>query len=385
MRFKEDNTVWTQKTLKEICDFYKGIGISKNELSNNGVECILYGQLYTTYKNEIIRDIISKTNLNAKSLFRSKYNDVIIPGSGETPEDIATACCVLKDGVLIGGDINILRPSNLINGCFLSYQLNGKRKYDIAKISQGASIVHLHNDDLKKIKIFIPSNIKIQNKIVVLLEKIDTLIKTQSKIIEDLELLKKSIIHHFFDTSDNNCFLDELIEQTTNRNKDQQINTVLSVNNKYGFIRQSDQFENREVASDNKSSYKVVYKDDFAYNPARINVGSIAKLESFELGIVSPMYICFRCKENKLLPSYLNYYFLSHNFNTALRKKLEGSVRQCLQFNGLCNITIPLPPIDYQLDIVTKANAIVRKIQKEKDILNAYKKQKAYLLQNMFI
>ena len=102
----------------------------------------------------------------------------------------------------------------------------------------------------------------------------------------------------------------DFIEQTSKRNKDKTIHNVLSVNNRQGFIQQSEQFENRNVASDDTSNYTIVEKDNFVFNPARINVGSIARLTLFERGIVSPMYICFRTRDC-LFPEYLDYYFES--------------------------------------------------------------------------
>ena len=115
--------------MREICCFYKGYGISKENLSNEGTPCILYGELYTTYKTAIAKVIRSKTNLNSPTLFHSKKNDVIIPCSGETAEDIATSVCVPYDDILLGGDLTVIR-SNL-DGAFLSNQINHARKYDI--------------------------------------------------------------------------------------------------------------------------------------------------------------------------------------------------------------------------------------------------------------
>ena len=90
--------------------------------------------------------------------------------------------------------------------------------------------------------------------------------------------------------------LGDFIEEVTTRNKLNSCESVLSVNNKMGFIKQTEQFEDRTVASENKSNYKVVTEGCFAYNPARINVGSIALLYSYKIGIISPMYVCFKTK-----------------------------------------------------------------------------------------
>ena len=127
LRFKEFDGAWEEKNLSDIAEFHKGKGISKADISEDGVlECIRYGELYTTY-NELIVNVISKTNLPLKGLELSEYNDVIIPASGESQLDIATASCVLKAGVALSGDLNIIRSS--LNGIFLSFYLNNKKNY----------------------------------------------------------------------------------------------------------------------------------------------------------------------------------------------------------------------------------------------------------------
>ena len=179
--------------MSDIADFSKGIGISKDQLSADGEPCILYGELYTKYKSETIKEVISKTNIDNTKLVKSKSNDVIIPCSGETAEEIAIARCVLKDDILLGGDLNIIRLHRY-DGSFMSYQLNGKRKYDIAKVAQGVSVVHLYGEHLKNIKTINPS-LNEQKKIANLLSLLDERISTQNKIIEDLKQLKSAIAH----------------------------------------------------------------------------------------------------------------------------------------------------------------------------------------------
>ena len=186
--------------MSDIADLSKGIGISKDQLSADGEPCILYGELYTKYKSETIKEVISKTNIDNTKLVKSKANDVIIPCSGETAEEIATARCVLKDDILLGGDLNIIRLHGY-DGSFMSYQLNGKRKYDIAKVAQGVSVVHLYGEHLKNIKTINPS-LNEQKKIANLLSLLDERIATQNKIIEDLKKLKSAISKHLFARKD---------------------------------------------------------------------------------------------------------------------------------------------------------------------------------------
>ena len=188
LRFPEFQGEWQEERLSDIANLSKGIGISKDQLSADGESCILYGELYTKYKSETIKEVISKTNIDNTKLVKSKANDVIIPCSGETAEEIATARCVLKDDILLGGDLNIIRLHGY-DGSFMSYQLNGKRKYDIAKVAQGVSVVHLYGEHLKNTKTINPS-LNEQKKIANLLSLLDERISTQNKIIEDLKKLK---------------------------------------------------------------------------------------------------------------------------------------------------------------------------------------------------
>ena len=338
---------WSKRKLNEICLFFKGNGLSKSDLSNEGFPCILYGELYTTYKNEVISDIISKSNTTLSNPFLSRNNDLIIPGSGEDPIDIAVARAIYQNDIILGGDLNILFQKSNVSAAFLSYQLNGVRRYDIAKKAQGKSIVHLHNSDLKEVLVSIPSYDE-QLHIVKLLTKIDEMIETQSKIIEEYVILKNSLIHRFFTMDNPKVKLSTILTEINIKNKNKQIDTVLSVSNKLGFIKQSEQFEDREVASDDTSNYKIVNKGDYAYNPARINVGSIARLINYDKGIISPMYSCFKINEKKITYTYFDMFLSSFSFKRQLNKKLEGSVRQCLTFEGMLSMDIELPCIETQ-------------------------------------
>ncbi|WP_418173608.1 restriction endonuclease subunit S [Alistipes putredinis] len=200
LRFPDFTEEWTAEQLDNIATLSKGIGISKEQLSEDGEPCILYGELYTKYKSEIIKQVESKTDINGSKLKRSKANDVIIPCSGETAVDIATARCVPFDNILFGGDLNVI-SLHQYDGAFMSYQLNGKRKYDIARVAQGVSIVHLYGEHLKAIKTYNPT-LPEQQKIAKLLSLLDDRIDTQNKIIEDLKKLKSAISKHLFARKD---------------------------------------------------------------------------------------------------------------------------------------------------------------------------------------
>ena len=175
-----------------------------------------------------------------------------------------------------------------------------------------------------------------------------------------------------------------MVHEISNRNKRNADLPVLSVSNRQGFIAQSEQFENRVIASDDTSKYKIVVKNDFAYNPARINVGSIARLVNFDSGIVSPMYVCFRCS-GEVLPDYLELFFQSRYFKLEVEKRLEGSVRQCLSIDGIKSIQCRLLPINNQKALIERLKAIQSKLNNEETIGLLHQELRQYLLSSLFI
>ena len=196
-RFKEfvNDGEWVEEILDEVATFLKGKGISKSDVVENGIlPCVRYGELYTHY-NETISRVISYTNISDVDLVLSEANDVIIPASGETKEDIATASCVLQSGIALGGDLNIIRTK--INGVFLSYFLNNVKKKEIAQLAQGYSVVHLYPNHLKTLKINVPKS-KEQQKIASCLSSLDALIAAQAEKIEQLKLHKKGLMQGLF-------------------------------------------------------------------------------------------------------------------------------------------------------------------------------------------
>ena len=359
---------WEVVKLGDICKFYKGKGISKNDISKNGINCIRYGELYTIY-DEKINKIYSKTNLNPKNLFLSKFNDIIIPSSGETAIEISKASCVLLDNVALGGDLNVLRTKE--NGIFISYYLNHMAKNEIAKLAQGFSIVHLYAKELKTLKIPLPP-LNEQRKIAEILSSYDEAILLTSNLISAKKEFKKALMQNLltakirfpnFNGIWKEVKLGKFIKEQTIRNT-KNINLVLSVTNKFGFVEQSNYFE-KEVASKDTSNYKVIKNGNFAYNPSRINVGSIALLENFEVGILSPMYVIFDCLDG-INKKFLKYWLQSHNFTGNLYKYLAGSVRETLNFKDMKNFKIKLPNLAEQ----TKIAEILSSVDDEIDLLN---------------
>ncbi|MCG9692361.1 restriction endonuclease subunit S [Vibrio sp. Isolate22] len=195
LRFLEFKGHWKKKSLGDVASFSKGKGISKSDIAIDGrLPCIRYGQLYTHYGETITR-VISCTNVPSDELVLSQSNDVIIPASGETQEDIATASCVKNSGIALGGDLNIIRSS--IDGVFLSYYLNGAKKSEIARMAQGNAVVHLYANQLKVLELYLPE-LREQQKIANCLSSIDEVITTQNRKLESLKVFKKGLVEGVF-------------------------------------------------------------------------------------------------------------------------------------------------------------------------------------------
>lgn len=201
IRLKDENgkdfPEWDEKRLGEVAKFLKGKGISKVDIQEDGEnKCIRYGELYTEY-NEVISGIASRTKLAKEESVLSEKNDILIPSSGETPIDIATASCVNESEILLGGDLNILRFKKGNNGVFFAYYLSNYKSREIARMAQGNAVVHLYNSQLQTLKISLPS-LPEQQKIADFLSSVDTLITAKQAEIEKAEQWKKGLMQGLF-------------------------------------------------------------------------------------------------------------------------------------------------------------------------------------------
>ena len=199
IRFKDDNGQdypdWKDKRLGAICQIFKGAPLSKSDISAEGKPFILYGELYTTY-SEVTYDVVRKTRTSVDERYYSEVGDVLVPTSGESAEEISTATCVMQKGVILAGDLNVVR-SNVIDGRILSYMLNHTKKHDLSRVAQGISVVHSKAEDLKKLIISIPA-VEEQQKIAAFLSAFDKKITAEKQIISDLKEIKKGLLQQMF-------------------------------------------------------------------------------------------------------------------------------------------------------------------------------------------
>ena len=381
MRFPEFTGEWKETTLDKIAEITKGSGISKGQLSEQGSLCILYGELYTKYKSEIINEVYSRTELDSSSLVKSKANDVIIPCSGETAIDISTARCVPFNNILLGSDLNIIRLK-YDDGGFFAYQLNGVRKKDIACVAQGVSVVHLYGENLKQIRVYYPA-IEEQKKITHLLSLIDERIATQNKIIEDLKKLKSAIVDKLYSSTNGETYsFRQLFEVVNEKNKKFVYKNVLSASQEFGMIERSDINIDIKFEQDSISGYKIVRNGDYVVH-LRSFQGGFAF--SDRTGICSPAYTILR--PNDLVGyGYLSHFFTSKLFIKSLKLVTYG-IRdgRSINVDEWLNMTVTLPNIQEQVRILTIINAIDAKLHIEIKEQSCLFRQKSYLLNTMFI
>ena len=370
MRFSEFTEEWKEEQLDEIAELSKGVCISKEQLSENGKPCILYGELYTRYKSEIIRKVISKTNIESSNLKHSKRNDVIIPCSGETAIDIAVARCIPFDNILLGGDLNVIRLHKG-DGAFMAYQLNGKRKIDIAKLAQGVSVVHLYGENLKTIKTYNPC-LQEQQKIVRLLSILDERISTQNKIIEDLKKLKSAISERLFKSvKGSTVLLSDLCDIV----KGKQINGEnLSDSGNYYVM--------------NGGTEPSGYYDNYNVEASTISISEGGNSCGYVQFNTSPFWSGGHCYSiqniaDKVDNMYL-YHYLKSNEDAIMKLRI-GSGLPNIQKKDLAMFKIIVPKIEWQIKISTFLSSLERKAEIEERIQNVMQKQKLYLLQQMFI
>ncbi|MGL5718430.1 MAG: restriction endonuclease subunit S [Paraclostridium sp.] len=395
LRFKEFSGDWEVKKLGELGEFFKGSTLSKANLSEDGKPCILYGELYTKY-GEVIKNTISKTNLNDSKLVIGKKNDVLIPSSGESAIDIATASCLQQDDVILGGDLNVFR-SDKLNGVFASYQLNNSKRHEIAKLAQGASVVHVYNTQLSKLKLSVPSKEE-QGKIASLFSLIDDKTSLQSEKVDALKDYKSSMIQKFFNRTLR--FKDDegrdYPEWEEGKVKDiitehlYQVDKPLNAYWRLGLRSHGKGTFHEYVTDPSKISMDKLY--EVKKNMLIVNITfawehAIAVTNSDDEGkLVSHRFPTYDFNDNAIYNFY-KYYILLPKFKYCLMNASPGGAgrNRVLNKKQFLQIPVPIPCIEEQNKIANILNQLDIKIVKEQEKLDSLNEYKKGLLQQMFV
>ena len=381
LRFPGFEGEWARCTLGEIGEPYIGLTYSPADVVSEGGTIVFRSS--NIQNGEIDYSDIVRVNKIIKDSIITRKDDLLICARNGSPRLIGKNALLKEadEGQTFGAFMLVFRS----NDNHFVHQLLCTKGYN-SQVSEnlGARINQITTSNIRDFEFCFPQSTAERNKIAGFLDLIDERIAVQSRLIEDLKKLRCAIVEKMFKQSKANGRLGDFIEQVSVRNKNGLYSNVLSVSNKQGFVKQSEQVEDRTVASEDTSNYKIVKRNNFAYNPARINVGSIARLTKFDVGIVSPMYVCFRTKAS-IIPEYMEAFFTSQQFFYEMMKRLEGSVRLCLSYEGLCNIPVYIPDMNKQIAMGQNISLILSKIGLEIEYLGRLHQQKQYLLRKMFI
>ncbi len=291
-----------------------------------------------------------------------------------------------------------LRPVN--DGYFLLTLLQND---DFVKLvldrCTGTSYPAINSNDLADIDVSIPIDSKEQHQIGAYFKNLDTLITLHQRKCDALQKFKKSMLQKMFPQNGESVpeirfagFTDaweqrelgEHLIKNNERNKELTISNVESVSNKKGFVKQTEQFEDYSVASSDLSNYYIIRENMFAYNPSRINVGSIAyKEKGDDIAVVSPLYVSFATKN--IDDKYLWYWFKTSSFEQQRQVSSEGGVRDTLSFDKVNSMQIALPSVAEQQQIGSYFRNLDTLITLHQRKLETLQKMKKSLLQKMFV
>ena len=383
LRFKGFTDSWKICKLRDVCKgFDYGIGASATEY--DGVHKYIRITDIDENSHKFIADPIVSPDCIPERKYLVTSNDILFARTGASTGK--TYLYDEKDKPLYFAGFLIRLNVSGADPYFVFYNTLTRSYNNWIKLTSTRSgQPGINSEELKNYSFSCPS-IEEQTKIATFLNLYYKKIELQKKKVGLLKLQEHQIINNIFKIENQTCLvkLSKLLNQISKKNKDNLNFPVLSVSNKFGFIPQNEQFE-EEVASEDKSNYKLVKPNQFAYNPARINVGSIAMLtKPYTIGQISPMYVCFECAP-MLNSDYFGYYLRSSSFKKEMQKRLEGSVRMCLTFESMCNIKVSLPGIKEQLLVVKKLKKFDSKIKTEENKLLLLEQYKQGLLQKMFI
>lgn len=405
IRFKGYSGEWKNDVIGNIATFSKGRGYSKGDLKSVGNPIILYGRLYTNYSS-IINNVDTFASLKKGSVL-SKGKEVIIPGSGETPEDIAIASAVEQKDVILGGDLNVITfdEKKIIPPFAAMCITNSKTHYELSGYAQGKTVVHLHNSGISKGHLSYPSKDE-QQAIVLYLSSLDKLIKSTSKKVESLKKLKSASLVAMFpqqgETTPKVRFkgfegewrrikFSKISSRVTRRNDMLECKLPLTISANEGLISQEKFFKNI-VASSNLDNYYLLKRGEFAYNKSYSNgypFGAIKRLDKYDSGVLSPLYICFGI-HNEVDSDYICFFFETTLWHKDVAERATEGARN----HGILNIgtedffdiDIMIPESkEEQQSIATFFRSLDRKIALETARLEKLKQIKLACLDKMFV
>lgn len=404
LRFKEFDGDWYSHKLENLATFSKGKGVSKADISEDAKNlCIRYGELYTTY-GQVINQVVSKTNISKINSVLSKAGDVIIPASGETQIDIATASCVLQSDIILSGDLNILSHSE--NGEWLAYYLSSTKKLEIAQLAQGNSVVHLYSSQLKDLNINKPSKEE-QTKIASFLSQVDEKISQLNQKHELLSQYKQGMMQKLFSqqmrfkSDDGSEFgewdyvdLGSMSDVTKLAGYEFTKHIVYKDTGRVIALRGLNVKNNKLDLSEvkyiddsdlNMLSRSKLFIQDLLFTYVG-TIGEVALIQENDRFYLAPNVARIRVDKTLLNPYYLLQYFNDHHFKrNEIEKYVATSSQPALSMTNIRKFKIATPSLEEQTKIANFLSAIDQKIEVVARQIEQAKQWKKGLLQQMFV
>lgn len=399
LRFPEFKEEWETKELQNLLEFKNGINASKEQYGSGfkfiNVLDILSNDFITHEK------IIGSVNVTEEiaNKYSVEFGDILFQRSSETREEVGTASVYLDKikKATFGGFVIRGKKIGDYNPIFLNRLLKTDlAREQITSKSGGSTRYNVGQEILSSIKLPFPS-LEEQNSIASFFTAVDAKLQSLKKKKALLEQYKKGVMQKIFfqelqfKDENGNAFpnwevkkLGDVLIKNSTKNKNQKYSLVQSVSNKYGFINQDEMFEDRRVASKDTSNYYVIQRGYFAYNPSRIDVGSLAYKFDDETSTISPLYISFKAKKEYLIDEYLLNWFSTEQFLMQMNNSFEGSVRNTLSYESLVKMEISTPSIQEQTLVTNFLLSLNKKINAVQILIEQAEVWKKGLLQKMF-
>ena len=403
MRFPEFDGEWEICKISDVLEFFPTNSLSWDQLEyeTDNINNLHYGLIHRGLPTQIESNKCSLPNIRDEFVPNNytlcNDGDVAFADASEDTNDVGKVVEFLscESNHIVCGlhTIHGRDKKNLTIKGFKGYAFSSEIfRHQIRRLAQGTKIYSISPKNFHEVYIGIPSKEE-QTKIATLLRLIDERIATQNKIIEDLKKLKTALVDKLyhsrlrfseFDKPWIKTTLGDITNNFNRRNKEKNIYPMYSVTNDKGFVKQSDKFGDREMVGEDIGSYKIVNSGEFAYNPARINVGSIARYNDSMPCMISSLYVCFSLR-SEIDSDWALFLLKSKRLNFYYDVYGEGGVRVYLFYPNFSRIKISVPEYKEQMKIGKFIFVINEHINIETTLASKYQQQKAYILNELFI